>query len=139
MKETLVGRASYFYLNTLSVHETLRAFPKTEISEILFRGGWPELYMNKLLDPIQYINDYVRNYIEMDIVSSAGIVKKKEFHTVLGMLAARTGNLLNHSALAKDSGVKSITVQEWVSVLERTSLLYLLPPMESNLSDCSLA
>lgn len=134
VKETLVGRASYFHLNTLSVHEILRAFPKIDINEILFRGGWPELYTNKQLDPIKYINDYIRNYIEKDIVTSAGIIKKKEFHTVLGMLAARTGNLLNHSALAKDSGVKSITVQEWISVLERTSLLYLLPPMESNLN-----
>ena len=60
--------------------------------------------------------------------------QKKEFHTVLGMLAARTGNILNHSSLAKDSGVKSVTINEWISVLERTALIYLLPPLEANLN-----
>lgn len=134
VKETLVGRASYYHLNTLTVHEILKALPKTSINEILFKGGWPELYTNSLLNPVQYLNDYIRNYIEKDIFSSAGIIKKREFHTVLGMLAARTANLLNHSALAKDSGVKSVTIHEWVSILERTSLLYLLQPFETNLN-----
>jgi predicted AAA+ superfamily ATPase len=134
VKETLVGRASYYHLNTLSVHEIKNALPNTSLTEIMFKGGWPELYTNSALDPVKYLNDYIRNYIEKDIVVSAGIVKKKEFHTVLGMLAARTGNILNHSSLAKDSGVKSVTIHEWVSVLERTTLLYLLLPLESNLN-----
>lgn len=134
VKETLVGRASYYHLNTLSVHEIKNALPETPLTEILFKGGWPELYTNPALDPVKYLNDYIRNYIEKDIVMSAGIIKKKEFHTVLGMLAARTANLLNHSSLAKDSGVKSVTINEWVSVLERTSLIYLLPPFETNLN-----
>ena len=134
VKETLVGRASYYHLNTLSVHEIRNAFPKISLIDVLFKGGWPELYTNPDLNPVQYLNDYIRNYIEKDIVVSAGIVKKKEFHTVLGMLAARTGNILNHSSLAKDSGVKSVTIHEWISILERTELIYLLPPLESNLN-----
>ena len=134
VKESLVGRASYFFMNTLSVHELLRAFPELKITQILYQGGWPELYVNPELKVVQYLNDYILNYIEKDIVVSANIIRKKEFHTVLGMLAARTGNLLNHSSLAKDSGVKSVTVTEWVSILERTQLLSLLPPYETNLN-----
>jgi predicted AAA+ superfamily ATPase len=96
--------------------------------------GRPELYTNDALNVSTYLNDYIRTYIEQDIVIAAQISKKTEFHTVLGMLAARTGNLVNYSAIAKDSGVRSVTVKEWVSVLERTSLLYLLPPFETNLN-----
>ena len=40
VKETLVGRASYYYLNTLSVHEIKNAFPKISLTEIMFKGGW---------------------------------------------------------------------------------------------------
>jgi uncharacterized protein len=134
VKETLVGRARYYDLNTLSVHEIKKAFPQLDMTTILFKGGWPELYTNPDLDTVQYLNDYIRNYIEKDIVVSAGIIKKKEFYTILGMLAARTANLLNHSSLAQDSGVKSITIHEWISVLERTSLVYLLPSFETNLN-----
>ncbi|HAX17703.1 MAG TPA: hypothetical protein DCY00_03805, partial [Actinobacteria bacterium] len=60
--------------------------------------------------------------------------KQKEFNTVLGMLAARSGEYLNCSAIANASGVKSVTVKEWVSVLERTGLVYLLQPVEKNLN-----
>ncbi len=134
VKETLVGRASYHYLNTLSVHEITNAFPDIPLTTILFKGGWPELYTNAALNPVKYLNDYIRNYIEKDIVTSAGIIKTKEFHTVLGMLAARTGNILNNSSLAKDSGVRSVTINEWISVLERTAIIYLLPPFETNLN-----
>ncbi len=134
VKETLVGRASWYHLNTLSLHEIKNAFPELKLTEIMFKGGWPELYTNSALDPVKYLNDYIRNYIEKDIIASAGIIKKKEFHTVLGMLAARTANILNYSSFAKDSGVKSVTVSEWISVLERAQLLYLLPPFEANLN-----
>jgi hypothetical protein len=134
VKETLVGRAGYYYLNTLTVSEILGAFPRVPVQEILFRGGWPELYTNTELDTVRYLNDYIRNFIEKDIVLSSGISKQKEFNTVLGMLAARTGEYLNYSAIAAGSGVKSVTVKEWVSILERTSLVYLLPPVENNLN-----
>lgn len=134
VKESLVGRASYFYMNTLTVHELKNAFPGIDLNQVMFQGGWPELYSNPQLNPIQYLNDYIHNYIEKDIVVSAGIIKKKEFHTVLGMIAARTANILNHSSLAKDSGVKSVTINEWISILERMQILYLLPPVESNLN-----
>ena len=134
VKESLVGRAGYYYLNTLSVSEIFNTFPDMEIQDILFKGGWPELYTNDKLNTIKFLNDYISNYIEKDIVLSSGISKQKEFHTVLGMLAARTGEILNYSSISSSSGVKSVTVKEWVSVLERTKLVYLLSPFESNLN-----
>ena len=134
VKETLVGPPTYYYLNTLSIHEIQRAFPEMAINNIMFIGGWPELYTNTNLSPIRYLNDYIRNYIEKDIVLSAGIEKQKEFHTVLGLLAARSGELLNCSSIANHSGVKSVTIKDWVSILERTKLVALLPPYENNLN-----
>lgn len=133
-KESLVGRASYYELNTLSVKEIKQAFPDLALREILFTGGWPELYTNPRLSPVRYLNDYIRSFLEKDIVLSVGITKIHEFHTVLGMLAARTGSFLNCSSMAQDSGVRSVTVKEWVSALERTRLIYLLHPFVSNLN-----
>lgn len=134
VRETLAGRASYYYLNTLSVSEIHRAFPQLPVTTLIFQGGWPELYQNSEIPVVQYLNDYNRTYIEKDVIHSAGITKHTEFYTVLGMLAARAGQLLNYSAIAKDSGVKSVTVQEWVSLLERAGIIALLPPYHDNLN-----
>lgn len=134
VKESLAGRASYYHLNTLTVHEILNALPDTKVNHILFKGGWPELYADRNIPVTAYLNDYIRTYVEKDIVMSAGIQKISEFHTVLGLLAARTGQLLDFSDIARDSGISSITVKEWTSVLERADLMYLLKPYFSNLN-----
>ncbi|MDP3560525.1 MAG: ATP-binding protein [Legionellaceae bacterium] len=134
VKETLVGRARYFYLKTLSVHEICAARPTCSVQTILFQGGWPELYHDSPVRVVPYLNDYIQQYIEKEIILSVGITKQREFAIVLGMLAARTEQLLNMQSIAKDSGVSVNTVKEWIAVLERTRLLSLLQPFESKLS-----
>lgn len=134
IKESLAGRASYFYLNTLTVHEIQSALVSTSIQTILFKGGWPELYIDPSLSPVQYLNDYIRSYIEKDIVLSAGVQKQEAFNIVLGLLAARTGMLLDYANVAKSSGVQAVTIKEWISLLQRTALVYCLPPYMSNLN-----
>lgn len=134
VKESLAGRASYFHLNTLSVHEILQALPETKPQDILYKGGWPELYTNTNLSVTNYLNDYIRNYVEKDIILSAGIHKMSEFLTVLRLCAARTGQETDYSDIQKDSGVSAVTVKEWISILERADLIYLLKPYFNNIN-----
>lgn len=134
VKESLAGRAAYYYLNTLTVHEIMHALPQSKVNTILFKGGWPELHQNPELSTIHYLNDYIRTYVEKDIFMSAGIQKISAFHTILGLLAARTGQLLVYSDIARDSGVSSVTVKEWAGLLEQSDLVYILKPYFSNLN-----
>jgi len=134
IKETLTGRASYYYLNTCTVDEILRANAAISIKEILFKGGWPELYANENLSVVNYLNEYIRTCVEKDIVISAGIQKISAFHMILGLLAARTGQLLDYANISKDSGISGVTVKDWVSTLERADFLYLLKPFATSLN-----
>lgn len=134
IKESLAGRAAYYYLNTLTVHELLNALPNTEIMQILFKGGWPELYTYPDISVISYLNDYIRSYVEKDIVMSAGVRRINDFHIVLGLLAARTAQLIDYSAVANHSGISSVTIKEWMGLLERADLVYLLRPYFNNLN-----
>ena len=134
VKESLAGRASYFYLNTLTVHEIKAALPETPLTDILFKGGWPELYIAPDIAVIQYLNDYIRSYIEKDVILSAGIQKQDAFNRMLGLLAARTGMLLDYSNVARDSGIQSSTVKDWISILQRAELVHCLKPYASNLN-----
>ncbi|MHB1287391.1 MAG: ATP-binding protein [Leptospirales bacterium] len=134
VKESLAGRVSYFYLNTLTVHEIKKAFDNADLVDILFQGGWPELYIDRSLSPVVYLNDYIHSYIEKDIVLSAGVQKQGAFGIVLGLLAARTGMLLDYANMARDSGIRGVTVKEWISILERTALVQYLKPYANNLN-----
>jgi predicted AAA+ superfamily ATPase len=133
VKESLAGRATFFDLNTLSVSEIL-ASKKWPIQEILYRGGWPELYAAPGLDPKKYLDDYINTYIEKDVVLSAGIQKSREFLRFARLLAGRVGEVLDYSSLGKDVGVDGKTIRDWISVLEKMQIIALVSPYSSNRS-----
>ncbi len=133
VKESLVGRASYFELNTLSVAEINNAIP-TQTLEIIFRGGWPDLYTRSDVSVKKYLDDYLSTYIEKDIVLSAGIQKSSEFLRFCKILAGRSGQIVSYTEMANDTGVSSATIKDWLSILAKMKVIALVEPFYSNLT-----
>lgn len=81
MRESLAGRAHYFTLNTLLLHEIGQQLKdlssQSSFSCIFMRGGRPELYATPEINPVNYLNDFIATFIEKGIVSAAGIEKKR--------------------------------------------------------------
>ncbi|MFN2358270.1 MAG: ATP-binding protein [Desulfotignum sp.] len=50
------------------------------------------------------------------------------------LCAGRCGQLLNISSLANDTGVSHTTAGNWISILEASYILFLLPPYHKNIS-----
>ena len=135
VRESLAGRVTVDVLHTLSVHELVRAGAVTREApiEALVRGGWPELYVDRALDPARVLDDFVLTYVERDIIAAAGIEKRGAFLQLLRFLAGRTAQLQNHADLAAKIGVQVSTVSGWVEVLERMLVVRRLAPWASNL------
>lgn len=133
VKESLAGRASVFDMNTLSVSEILSSL-QVPVQEILFKGGWPELYATEGIKTRQYLDNYINTYVEKDVVLTAGIQKSMEFMKFLRLLAGRTGQLLDVSSFGGECGVDSKTISNWISVLEKMNLIALVYPYSTNLS-----
>jgi predicted AAA+ superfamily ATPase len=129
--ESLTGRASYFLFHPLSLGELAAAFGNVDLATILFKGGWPELYTNRLLNPVAYLNDHIQTTLEKDLVRTAGIEKVSEFLRVLRLLAGRIGGLFVASELARDAGVRSGTVSEWMSFVARMMYIVEVPAFTS--------
>ena len=122
VKESLAGRVSYFDLNTLTVSEIVAA-EKTPIQQILYQGGWPELYAVEGQVAREYLDNYISSYIEKDIVLSAGIQKRREFLRFIQLLAGRVGSLLDYASLGRDAGVEANTIKDWISILEQMHII----------------
>jgi uncharacterized protein len=133
VKESLSGRASFFDMNTLCVAEILGA-KKVGIQDIIYQGGWPEIYAEESKDTKKFLDDYINSYVEKDIVLAAGIQKRREFLNFLRLLAGRVGQILDFSSLGRESGVDAKTIKDWISVLETMHVISLLQPYSSNLS-----
>jgi predicted AAA+ superfamily ATPase len=135
VRESLAGRAHVDVLHTLSVHELVEggAIDGRSPLEPMLRGGWPELYVDRELDPSHVLDDFILTYIEKDVVQAAGIEKRGAFLQLLRLLAGRTAQLQNHADLATKIGVQVSTVSGWVDVLERMLVIRRLSPWASNL------
>lgn len=131
VRESLAGRASYFFLHTLSVAEL---GDRASLADWFLRGGFPELYARPELDPSRYLDDYVRTFVEKDVAVSAGILQTEAFLRALRLLAARTGTLLNATDIGQLAGVKGQTVSGWLDLLQQNAIALRLQPYQTNLS-----
>ncbi|MEN9654543.1 MAG: hypothetical protein RL235_655 [Chlamydiota bacterium] len=135
VRESLAGRANYYCLNTLSIHEWCLTFQKEFLLQNFFmRGGWPELHASPNLNAIQYLNDFITTFVEKDIVAAAGIEKRTAFSKALQLVSGRIGQLFNASDIAKNIGVDTTTVQSWIGLFEQNGILRVLPPYYTNLN-----
>jgi len=150
ISESLAGRVSIFELSGLSMREIKkikfnRHFVPTEdylkeretelkkydnVWEIIHKGSYPELY-DIDRDWQEFYSSYVSTYLERDInelIATDSIT----FTKFLTAVAARTGELLNYANIASDIGISEMTVKKWISILERTGIVYLLQPYSAS-------
>lgn len=81
-----------------------------------------------------FFKSYVQTYIERDVKDILGISNELSFYKFLRATAARTGQLLNYSELARDVDIDSKTAKSWLSILVASGLVYLLEPYYNNVT-----
>ncbi|MBR2673867.1 MAG: DUF4143 domain-containing protein, partial [Mogibacterium sp.] len=54
------------------------------------------------------------------------------FTKFMTSVAARTGEMLNYANIASEVGVSEPTIKTWISILERTGIVYILQPYSSS-------
>jgi len=96
------------------------------------RGGYPELVAEPDRDISLWHSSYVQTYLERDVRSLRQIGDLLSFQSFLRALAARTGQLLNLTDVARDLGIAVNTAKAWLSVLEATFQVIVLRPYYAN-------
>ena len=157
--QTLAGRVAVMVLDPLSVAESIggptpvsvdnriesafaaapqrqpRAALRSAIPDLgdwLLRGGYPEPRLNRDVDRQLWFGGYVQTYLERDVRDLVQVGDLNAFHRFLVLAAARSGCVLNMADLARDCGVAGPTVKRWLSVLEASHVVHLLPPFHRN-------
>jgi len=132
ISQSLAGRVGLLQLLPFSLAE-LRdgcVLPAT-LAETMLRGCYPPLY-DRPVAPSDWFPNYVSTYLERDVRQLLAVRDLSLFQRFLKMCAARSGQLLNLSALAADCGISHVTAREWLSVLEASYVVYLLRPHHQN-------
>lgn len=132
--QSLAGRVGQLTLLPLSWPEIKEAGLAPESWEIaVTKSHFPPLY-DRELDPAAWLGDYVATYVERDVRLALNIQNLAAFQRFLALCAGRTGQLLNLAALAADTGIDQRTARTWLTVLETSFLVVVLPPFFRNLN-----
>ena len=104
-----------------------------EIYERIWKGSMPGLASGKFTDRDVFYNSYLQTYIERDVSELIEKVDKIMFSDFIRAAACRIGQLLNVHDIAMDVGVSDETAKRWLSVLEKSDIIFYLRPYSNNL------
>lgn len=132
--DSLAGRIAV--LDLLPFHVMERK-PRLESTMDIFvdtclRGSFPEVALNNDMNVDTWFGAYLRTYLERDIRTLYNVGSLRDFQQFMRLLAARTSQLLNMADLSRDLGVSLNTIKKWVSILEASQMIALLPPYYQN-------
>jgi len=105
-----------------------------ELFGLIWRGSYPALALNAEIDRDLFYSSYVQTYLQRDVRDLARVGDELAFVRFLRVAAARTGQLLNLTAFARDADVAVNTAKSWLSILQASGIAYLLEPYYANIT-----
>ncbi|MBE0496970.1 MAG: ATP-binding protein [Campylobacterales bacterium] len=151
-KDTLAGRLIELRLHPLSSKEKNDKPSQNVIAQLLSRevslpkkdyadevishilnGGYPEILRLEGFQKELWFSSYVASYIERDARDLADIRDIDSFIRFVNVLASRSGTLLNKSNLSTAVGIKEITADNYLSIMNRIYQATLLKPYFANI------
>lgn len=130
--QSLAGRVGLTRLLPLSLAELTKAtLSGFKLDDLMLRGFYPALHAYPI-PPADWYASYVATYVERDVRQLLNIQDLSSFQRFLRLCAGRCGQLLNLSSLAGEAGIAQSTARAWMSVLEASDIVYLLPPYHRN-------
>lgn len=104
-----------------------------EVINHILDGGYPEILELKGLSKDLWFKSYIATYIERDARDLADIRDIDSFIKFVNILATRSGTILNKSGVSNDIGIKDITTDNYLSIINRIYQATLLKPYFINI------
>ena len=133
VSESLAGRVALFKLLPFSISELASSIPNMPTDDWLINGFYPAVQAHNL-PPYRTYQNYYDTYLERDLRSMINIKNLLDFKKFVRLCAGRVGQILNASTLSNETGVSVHTIKSWLSILEASYVIFLLPPWYDNIN-----
>lgn len=127
--ESLAGRMGLFNLLPLQWAE----IPSHLRRPSMYWGSYPELVRTEFNAQELWYRSYIDTYLNKDLRTFTQVGDLRDFRRFVHLLASRVTQPLDMTACARSIGISVPTVKRWLSVLEASCLIFLLPPFYNNL------
>lgn len=132
VSESLAGRVAVLELEGLSWQES-RDLSHINQHVYTIRGGFPELSRVPELPLNMWFSSYVATYLERDVRQLLNVSSLRDFERFMRILASRNGQQIDNAIVSRDLGLSAKTVASWLSVLETSGQVSILPPWHINM------
>ncbi len=131
--QSLAGRVGILTLLPFSFQELSNANSAFADDSSLqqYTGFYPRIYDRKI-PPREFYRNYVNTYLERDVQGLIQAGNLSQFNRFIALTAGRSGQILNYQSLASDTGVSVPTIQTWLSILEKSYIVFRLSPYYHN-------
>jgi predicted AAA+ superfamily ATPase len=136
-QEPLTGRKFVYTLYPLAISEI---FPRPDfldlqknLEERLLYGSYPRVAQQTSFEAkIRELKELVSSYLYRDILELQQVKSPDLLHKLLQALALQIGSEVSYTELGQTVGADKNTVERYVQLLERSFVLFRLPPYAVN-------
>jgi len=135
--DALTGRHYFYRLHPVDVAESQTFMPhasvELRIERLLSVGGFPESLLNPA-DAARLRNDRMDLVIREDLRDLSRVTAWQGARDLIELLRERVGKPVSYASLAQDLGVSAPTVKNWVDLLEKLYIVFLVPPWSTRVA-----
>jgi len=114
--------------------DSMETLSLKDLYRLIWRGAFPAIGLDSEMDWGLFYSSYVQTYLQRDIRDLARVGDEMAFLRFLRAAAARTGQMLNRTELARDADISPNTAKNWLSILQASGIVYLLEPYHTNVT-----
>ncbi len=129
--QSLAGRTGILKLLPFSYPEIFKD-KFIPLTSVLFTGFFPRIYDQNIPESDFYAG-FINTYLERDVRLLSNIRNLAQFQRFLVICASRTGRIINKENISNEAGISAKTVEDWLSILEASFLIYRLQPYFKNI------
>lgn len=137
INEPLTGRAFEYMLAPLSIEEVRQHYDYAELlgklDGILRFGLYPDIFDKSIDEANNLLNNIANNYLYKDILEFENLRRADQLLTILQLLALQVGSEVSYKEIASQLGVNVLTIQRYISLLEKTFIIFRLRAFSRNL------
>lgn len=130
--QSLAGRVALFTLLPFSMSEISSMISNLSADTLMLNGGYPAIWGKGQPRRMVYAN-YYATYVERDVRQIINVSNLRAFQNFIRLAAGRVGTEFNASALSNAVGVSVKTIQSWLSILQASYIVHILPPFYENI------
>jgi predicted AAA+ superfamily ATPase len=131
--ETVTGAKNIEELFALLSELNTKRIKEADILDFIFHGGYPKIYdLQSEKAKLTWFQNYINTYLERDLRDLAQVSDLDTFQRVYKLIAHQNAGILNMTTTASDVGAAVQTIKKYISILETSYHLRMLPSYHFN-------